>query len=225
MLEEQIKNEVTRLGSLASDKVPEKTKRKISGLVTDYKEPLSKRIIGALFEGDPKSVAKALITEVAIPKTKDIMADLFIGGIEKAIYGEDGPTSNKSYYSGYSSYSSKNQPTRRSSYDAYYDRGSGRYSVPESGKKPRVRWDRLVMATRPAAAELVRSLQDDIRRYKAVSVLDLYDYVTDIDEELGAMIDAEFPDNNWGWTNLDRVPIEAVAGGYWVKLPKPVRIN
>jgi hypothetical protein len=81
------------------------------------------------------------------------------------------------------------------------------------------------MRTRPEAMELLTSLRKDISRYTFVSVLQLYDYVTDIDEELGAQIDAEFPDNNWGWTNLDRVQIESVKGGFWVKFPKPVQIN
>lgn len=224
MLDEQINNEVTRLGNLASeDIVPEKTKRKISGLVENYKEPLSKRIIRSLFEGDPKSVAMSLISEVAIPKTKDILADFFTRGIEKAIYGDDDTRGGRNYYSGYSSYSN-NQPTRRSSYDSYYK--GERYRAPETiQQNPKVRWDRIVMRTRPQAMDLLNQLRDDLRRYHSVSITDLYDYVTDVDEELGAMIDSDFPDSNWGWVNLDRVPIEAVSGGYWVKLPKPVRIN
>ena len=217
MLEEQINKEVQRLSNLPSEDRPRK---KIGGLVENYKEPLSKRVLNALFEGDPKTIAVSLVREVAIPKTKDILADLFIGGIEKAIYGDDAVA--RGSYSGYSGY--KSQPTRKVSYEnAYYK--DGRYYTPEPTAKPKVRWDRIVMRTRPKAVELIGQLQDDIRRYKSVSVLELYDYVTDIDEELGAMIDAEFPDNNWGWVNLDRVPIESVPGGYWVKLPKPVRIN
>lgn len=225
MLDDQIKNEVTRLGNLAEDAAPERTKRKISGLIENYKEPLSKRIVRALFEGDPKSVALSLINEVAIPKTKDILADFFTRGIEKAIYGDDDTRGgNRGYYSGYSSSYSSSQPTRRSSYDSYY-RGERYYTPEPVGQRPKVRWDRIVMRTRPQAIDLVNQLRDDIKRYKAVSVSDLYDYITDADEELGAMIDSEFPDNNWGWVNLDRVPIESVSGGYWVKLPKPVRIN
>lgn len=81
------------------------------------------------------------------------------------------------------------------------------------------------MVSRPKAIELLDSLRADIRRYNYVTVLDLYDYVTDVDEELGTQIDSEFTDNNIGWYNLDRVPIEAVQGGYWLKLPKPVRVN
>jgi hypothetical protein len=225
MLDDHINKEIERLSNLPSDKGGMETpKKKISGLVENYKEPLGSRILTALFEGDPKTIVTSLINEVAIPKTKDILADLFIGGIEKAIYGDDADSGTRSYYSGYSS---KSQSARRSSYEAYYNNRSGRYYTQEPAPQetPRVRWDRIIMRTRPEAMELLTSLRKDISRYTFVSVLQLYDYVTDIDEELGAQIDAEFPDNNWGWTNLDRVQIESVKGGFWVKFPKPVQIN
>lgn len=216
MLENEITKEVNRL-STAGKSVPPPVKKKVQGLVEYYKEPITKRIMDALFEGDLKSVGSSLIYEVMIPKTKDLLADLFIGGIEKVIYGDD--TSQR-----YSSPSS----SRKASYDAYYN-NNNRYYHPNEQKQPqgkaKVRWDYIVMKTRPAAIELLEDLRNDIRKYSKVSVTELYDYVTDIDEELGAQIESEFPDSNWGWTNLDRVPIENVRGGYWIKLPKPTAIN
>lgn len=225
MLDEQIRNEVSRLSSNVPTEASRPRPKKINGLVENYQEPIGKRVIKALFENDLKTVGTELIYEVMIPKAKDIVADLFISGIEKAIYGDDAGSS-RSHYSGYSGYSSQ-APTRRASYDAYYDQRNGRYYTPEStvSRRPKVRWDRIVMVSRPKAIELLDSLRADIRRYNYVTVLDLYDYVTDVDEELGTQIDSEFTDNNIGWYNLDRVPIEAVQGGYWLKLPKPVRVN
>ncbi len=213
MPDDQITREANRLA-----KVPEKDqkdRKKVSGLVTDYKGPLGKRIIGMIFENDLKSVGTSLLYEVAIPKAKDILADLFIGGIERAIYGDSTPRSTRTNYS--------SGPSRKASYESYYE--SGRYYGSSiSNKKPVVRWDQIVMISRPKAIEVVECLRDDIRKYKKVSVSDLYDYVTDVDREYATLIDSEFTDRDWGWVNLDRVPIEHVNGGYWIKLPKPIQL-
>ena len=215
MLEDQIRSEVDRLSSLPQAERP-REKRKVPGLIENYKEPLMNRIIGAVFANDFKTVATSIIHEVLIPKTKDTLADIFIGGIQKAIYGD---SVGQTYYSGYS-----NGPGRKASYDDYYKtgyRGSAPAAVPA-----KVHWDRIVFPERELAVQLLSYLKEDLRRYKGgVSVLEMYDYVTEIDEKLGAQISSEFPDNNWGWTTVDNVPIVSVPGGYWVKFPRPERIN
>lgn len=214
MLDKQIDSEVKRLASYGN--YPEKKHKKIEGLIENYKEPLGKRVIDALFEGDIKTVVSSLTTEVLKPKAQDLLADLFIGGIEKWIYGDD---TQRSY--------TRSGPSRKASYDAYYS--GGKYytteTAPVGTPRAKVRWDRIVMKSRPAAMDLLENLRSDIKRYKKISVTDLYDYVTDIDEELGAAIDSEFGDSNYGWTNLDRVQIESVRDGFWLKLPKPVPID
>lgn len=212
MLDDQIKKETERLASLAETK----EKKKVGGLIEYYQEPLGQRIIKALFENDLKTVASSVVNEVMIPKAKDILADMFISGIQKAIYGDE---ASNTYYSGYSK-----GPGHKASYDNYYKDGYRAPVVEE--EKIKVRWDRIVFKDRERAVELLNNLRNDIRRYnEGVSVLDMYDYVTTIDEKLGAQIESEFPDNNWGWTNLDHVQIEHVSRGWWVKFPKPVRIN
>ena len=221
MLDDQIKKEADRLASLAT----KEPKKKVEGLIEYYKEPLSTRIVNALFENDLKTVASSVVNEVMIPKAKDILADMFISGIQKAIYGDE---ASSTYYSGYSK-----GPGHKASYDNYYKDGYRQPIAPV--EKAKVHWDRIVFRDDPGdsgsgrrrAVELLNNLKSDLRRYGegGVSVLEMYDYVTTIDEELGAQIESEFPDNNWGWTNLDHVPIEHVARGWWVKFPKPVRIN
>lgn len=213
MLDDQIKKEADRLASLAT----KEPKKKVEGLIEYYKEPLSTRIVNALFENDLKTVASSVVNEVMIPKAKDILADMFISGIQKAIYGDE---ASSTYYSGYSK-----GPGHKASYDNYYKDNYRQPVAPT--EKVKVHWDRIVFPSRERAVELLNNLRSDLRRYgnEGVSVLEMYDYVTTIDEELGAQIESEFPDNNWGWTNLDHVPIEHVARGWWVKFPKPVRIN
>ncbi len=212
MLDDHIKKEAERLASLAESK----EKKKVGGLIEYYQEPLGHRIVKALFENDLKTVATSVINEVMIPKAKDILADMFISGIQKAIYGDE---ASSTYYSGYSK-----GPGHKASYDNYYKDGYRAPVVEE--EKVKVRWDRIVFREREAGVELLSNLRNDIRRYgEGVSVADMYDYVTTIDEKLGKQIESEFPDNNWGWTNLDHVQIERVAKGWWVKFPKPVRIN
>lgn len=217
MLDDQIKKETERLASLATTE-PKKEHKKVGGLIEYYREPLAQRIIRALFENDLKTVATSVVNEVMVPKAKDILADMFISGIQKAIYGDDVST-NTSYYSGYAK-----GPGRKASYDDYYKDGYRAPMVAE--EKVKVRWDRIVFRDREKAVELVGNLKSDLQRYQqGVSILDMYDYVTEIDKKLESQIESEFPDNNWGWTNLDHVQIERVSGGWWVKFPKPVRIN
>lgn len=217
MLEEQIQNEVERLANLASNDTSKQKHKKIGGLVEYYKEPLLERILNSLFENDLKTTWRYVVDKVIVPKARGLLADIFIGGIQKAMFDDEA--------GGYGGYTPASGPGRKTSYDGYYKEGNY-YPATTSTSKPKVRWDRIVMRTRPQAVDLLESLKADIRRYKGgVSVLEMYDYVTEIDEALGAQINSEFPDNNWGWTNLDHVPIETVPGGYWVKFPKPVRIN
>ena len=216
MLDNEIQAEVERLGKYSSP--AKREHKKVAGLIENYQAPLSERVLHSLFEGDIESITKSLTKEVLKPKIQDLLADFFIGGIEKFIYGDDSQRS----------YSRSSGPSRKASYDAYYS--NGKYYTPEpsrssSSKPPKVKWDQIVMRTRPAAVELLDNIRSDIRRYKKVSITDLYDYVTDIDEALGASIDSEFPDSNYGWTNLDRVSIESVRDGFWIRFPKPVPIN
>lgn len=222
MLENEIQKEVNRLANAGKSQAPP-VKKRVEGLIEYYKEPLTKRVMDALFEGDIRTVATSLTKEVLKPKVQDLLADLFIGGIEKWIYGDD--TDSRTFTRGANG-------GRKASYDAYYNNGKY-YTQPSAASSQantaKVRWDRIILKTRPAAIELLDDLRNDIRKYKKVSVTDLYDYVTEIDEELGAQIESEFPDSNWGWKNLDRVPIENIRTkdglAYWVKLPKPVDIN
>lgn len=214
MLEDQINNEVRRLSTAAGSPPPKK--KRVEGLVEYSKEPIGRRIFDALFEGDLKTVASSIVYEIMIPKTKDLLADIFIGGIEKAIYGDDSAPAR----------TTKSGGSHKASYDAYYSNGRYYTQPPKAAPvKQKVRWNYIVMKTRPRAVELLNDLRNDISRYGKVSVTELYDYVTEIDEELGAQIESEFPDSNWGWNNLDRVSIEHVRDGYWIKLPKPVDIN
>lgn len=220
MLENEIQREVNRLASAGKNAPP--PKKKVAGLIEYYQEPLGKRVMDALFEGDIRTVATSLTKEVLKPKVQDLLADLFIGGIEKWIYGDDSDART---------YTRTSVGGRKASYDAYYN-GGKYYTQPNPAvpaEKVKVRWDRIILKTRPAAIELLEDLRNDIRKYKKVSVTDLYDYVTEIDEDLGSQIESEFGNSNWGWKSLDRVPIEQIrvkdGYGFWVKFPKPVDIN
>ena len=226
MLEDTIKKEVYRLSKLPAKS--EKSNKKIPGLVENYTEPVGKKILDALFENDLKTVGYSIINDVLMPRGKELLADMFMFGIRKWMFDDDtGAT-----YNGYSS--SRSSGGVSTSYDAYYKGGS--YGAPPTlTQKTKVKWDRIILRDRRRALELLDDLREDARRYKkGVSILQMYDYLTEIDEELGAQVQSEFPDHDYGWTNFDHIPIETVrikdekgrvCDGYWVKFPKPVQLD
>lgn len=164
-----------------------------------------------LANSDGTSVIGYVVNEILVPAAKDMIADAFIQGVERAIFGETRSPSRRS----------ASRPGNGPSYVNY-----SRYSTPvgttrreESTRPPMSRrargmhdFDEILLATRAEAEEVLKRMHDLIDRYGTVSVSDLY-------EMLG--LDVSYTDEKYGWLDLTRSGVHYTRSGYMLDLPRP----
>ena len=200
---------------LAGGKVREKhALKKIDGYAGELKRSAWRKFKDTFFEEDLPSVKKDIIKDIAIPAIKDLIADIFIGGIERTLFGT-GVRSSRRLRTGYSQLARR---IAQPSYASYYD--NRRQPARESEvpfDEDETTFKNIVLRDRAAATDLLETLREAIRDYGNVSVAELYEAV---DKE-----SLNFTDNYLGWTNLDNVQIRRVSTGYWLDLPKPVQLQ
>lgn len=190
--------------------------KKVSGLVKDYKKSPFRKFTDVFFEEDIHTVKESLVREIVIPTIKNFMADIFIGGIERALFGESrgrrSPTTNYSSslvrsitnISGYRDYSSQQKQQQTNNVTKKFT------------------LDDVVMSDRASAEDLRLALIEEINTHGSVSVAQLYDSISD-ESDIGNM---DFANNYYGWKNLDGLQIAHVGYGmYKLIFPKPVQLD
>lgn len=181
-----------------------KTLKKVGGLVKGYERAPWKKFIGMFFEEDFGAVVKYLITDVIRPRGKDFLAETFIAGIERAIYGDGARPS-----------SSRNSSSLNTN-ATNYNKASSVRKVTTDSETPKFAFDDVVLEDRAHAQDLLDTLRGTIGKYGYVRVSELYDI-------LEAPELSDFTDNYWGWKDLSNVPIIRLFGGkYTLGFPKPV---
>ena len=213
-VEDLVRTEVNRITSGTGSKKKETRPIKhVSGFVSNPKKSPMRKFADVFFEEDLKTVKESLIREVVIPTIKGFLADIFIGGIERTLYGSSGRgTSNV----GRTLTNSLVRSVTSTPYNDYTQ--AQRTQV--INNQPRFSFRDVVMRDRSSAEDLLRTLREAIDRYGNVSVAELYDAL-DATDEAGS----DYMDNKWGWTNLDNVQIKRVNYGYWLDLPRPVALT
>lgn len=185
-----------------TDAAPGKRRiRKVSGYVPQKDNPF-KKFAGMFFEEDFKTVRNGLFYEVIIPTIKGFIADIFIQGLERALWGTSSAKTR-----------SRTDYTRASRSSLVRDAVQ-----PETETKERFSFTDVVMQDRSSAQDLLDSLREAIKEYGSVSVNDLYDALDRSDNQ-------DFVNVHWGWKNLDDVQIKRTRTGWWVDLPKPVSLR
>jgi hypothetical protein len=69
----------------------------------------------------------------------------------------------------------------------------------------------IILASRADAEDVLDRLRDLINQYEMATVSDLYDLVG---------LTGEFTDDKWGWYDLRSAAVQAVRGGYLLRLPR-----
>jgi hypothetical protein len=181
--------------------------RKVGGYAGELKKNAFQKFADVFFEEDLPTVKRSLIREVVIPTIKDFIADIFIGGVERTLYGTGSRTKRD--------YSSRVKNVSSASWRSYYDgkRDSSRTKDDDDDFS----FKDVVMRDRSSAQDLLDTLKEAIRDYKNVSVAELYEA---LDKE-----SVNFTDNYYGWTDLSDATIRRVATGYWLDLPKPEQLR
>ena len=200
-----ILTEAERLIDQHGTQEQKKTLKKVTGLVKGYERAPWRKFIGMFFEEDFGTVLKYLVSDVIKPRGKDFLAEMFIAGIERAIYGDGSvPPSSRSSLSGQKNYSTSSVL---------------KSSTPSTSQSPKFSFDDVVMQDRAAAQDLLDTLRGAIAKYGYVKVSELYDI-------LDSPKLSDFTDNYWGWKDLSNVPIIRLFGGkYTLGLPKPIPIE
>lgn len=175
-------------------------------------EPASeKRTVGSRFKetffGESfSSVKDYVIWDIMMPALKEFLYNLPQAILGALFYGD---TSG-----GYRSSSSRRTESRSYSRRENYSRYSSRREELSRGSSRRYDFDRFEFNSRQEAQDVLYEMLGEIEEHGQCSVADFY-------EMIGKDSQAEWIDQKWVWTDLDRVRITPRRGRYVILLPEP----
>lgn len=178
----------------------------VRGKVTLKEQNDIQKIANDFLAEDLKTVKDRIIAEYLIPMLKNGLCSIFNSAINIALWGDDRSRSSSTNYS-----SSSRQ---RNSYDRYYQ--DGQSSRPGPSGRPARTLQNLDFEVRYDADGILNEMYDALRKYKQVSVGDLWDMMG---------VSNESTDYNYGWYNLDGAYIKGIPGGYRLVLPRPIPLS
>lgn len=183
-----------------------------------------KRSVGA-------ELGKYAMDEIIVPKSKEVMRDMFSGivnmfadaargSVDKFLYPDgNAPKKNQqsTYYTGHTNYTSYSKPIAVSDYRSTQQRGRDPIGS-RSGCDVECVW----VATEDDAKDICELLIENIENYGKAKVATLY-------EKIGKRTtEADF---SYGWTNRDQVRYfydtksPDASKRWYIDLPKPVDIR
>lgn len=183
-----------------------------AGLVQN-KKPLGRKI-AELFGGESmKSVGEHVLTDVFLPRAKEMLVDGIIEGAHRAVFGSNrssGPVSDRSRTSKYAYNQQFVSPNKG------YGSSAPSQRAPEMDSRGPNDFRDYLFPSRGQAEEIVDNLIAVLDQYGTVSV-----------HELKAMIGktGEFTDQKWGWKNLREAGVSRDRDGYRLDLPKLVSLD
>lgn len=186
-----------------AEKKPEKKFEKVTtGKVATKEKNDIQKVASMFIAEDLKTVKDHILKDVAVPKLQDFFADLMIATINMIFRGDDRPRNN---YSG--SYAQPN----RVSYNQYSGRNNN-----QARPAAAINYQDVIFSSRGDAEEVLSQMIDAISTYNCVSVADFYDLVG---------MTSNYTDNKYGWYDMRSAYVQAVNGGYIIRLPKPGALN
>lgn len=178
----------------------------VRGKVTLKEQNDIQKIANDFLAEDLKTVKDRIIAEYLIPMLKNGLCSIFNSAINIALWGDDRSRSSSTNYS----ISSR----QRNSCDRYYQ--DGQSSRPGTSGRPARTLQNLDFEVRYDADGTLNEMYDALRKYKQVSVGDLWDMMG---------VSNESTDYNYGWYNLDGAYIKGIPGGYRLVLPRPIPLS
>lgn len=179
----------------ANDKKVEKV---VKGKVKVKKKNEIQKLAGSIISEDAKNVKSYILMDVLLPAIKDAIEDIVTNGVHMLLRGE---SSSRRSSSGVSKISYNKVYTSRDRYDspvrhrtlAGYDFGTITFDYKED------------------AEDVLHTLDEILDEYHFVSVADLYYAIGE---------DANYTDDNFGWTSLRSAEIVRTRDGYSIRFPK-----
>jgi hypothetical protein len=184
----------------------------LSGEVQKRKAPMGKRIRNAFFEGSNESVKDYILLEVLIPYTKDLLAELTIGSVERKIFG-DGVSRGRrpgGRHGGHAPSRFDYNGISRGPIQQYRGREEPRQQLSRRARMSHT-FEEVEFSSRPDALAILTQMVTILDQYEHVTVADFYSLVG---------YTPDFTDQNWGWTDLrGTVPRRVRGGGFILDLP------
>lgn len=175
------------------------------------KKGVGRRFKELFFGGEGKSAATFVFGDVLLPALKNMVVDAGSKGLERLIYGDNGPRRR----TGPGGYDGRPRVSYNTPVDRSYGRGRGH--LPDQpalrGPQPR-RHDagEIILYSREEAESVLERMVDVIDKFEVVTVADLYDLVG---------LPSTYVDNSWGWTSLQYSGVRQIREGFLLDLPVP----
>lgn len=191
-----------------TERPEKKVEKVVTGEVTLRKKPMGKKFAETFFGGSAKEAGSAMVWQVLLPKTKEMIADATTSYIQQMLFGDHARVINKG----------KPEPGRVN-YGASYKAASAHPAMQDPrvlSRRARASHDfsEVVLESRSEAQGVLDGLYALLSQYHVVSVADLYDLI-------GVSVNGDYTADNWGWTSLQGSGIAYAAGRYLLDLPNP----
>jgi hypothetical protein len=183
-----------------------------TGEVKQKRRSLRKQLGEAFVAGDLKTSAKYAMMDIFLPGARDMIFEVFQGGLEKFFFGDGrrrGSTVPQHGAEGFQQY--------HRAYSGGPLMSGGPARAMSRAARARHNFDEIMLASRGDAEEVINQMFEVLSRYGEVKVADLYDLVG---------IPTAHTDHKWGWTSLRGAGTQRMRdGSYLLDLPDPVPLG
>lgn len=182
------------------DKPEKKVEKVVNGQVKIRKKNELRKFTDIFINEDISNVKTYIVTDVLIPSLKKAFSEIIKTGTDMLLYGTIA--------------SKNNSNMRRVSYNSYYD--SSHSTRAYSPRNYSYSFDDIIFNSYGEAEEVLIEMNNLVKKYKIVSVADLYDL---------AGIPCRYTDNRYGWMELRDADVVRVRDGYMLRLPKALPLD
>jgi hypothetical protein len=169
---------------------------------------------GGFFQETGKSLGMYIVNEVIIPNVKSLIVDIMTNGSERAVWGNSRPR-GATRGGGPYNYSATSRGYGTTTYPSV---GNATPTNPTLSKQNRAihNFNEIILETREDAERILLAMDEIIVYGGRVTVGDYLQLCG---------FEANFAEEQWGWTDLQNASVHAVRGGYMIRLPRTVPIS
>lgn len=186
----------------------------VEGEVVLRKKSLGKRFRETFFADDGITIREYITEDILIPAFRDLLYDVTIGSVERALFRDGRPASRGFRASGRGGFPGGGGGFR---YDLAARGGAlSRRDDPRDGMSRRARaahnFEEIIFPSRSDAEAVLTALFDILEQYNEVKLSEFYE---------AAGISGNFTDERYGWTDLRGSRAVRTRNGWLLDLPRP----
>lgn len=186
----------------------------LKGTVVVKKPSFASRLKETFIAEDARDVGDYILWDILVPTIKRTIRDIIVGSADRIFLGTGVSSSNSNLYR-----ERGVTYVRRTDYGAA-SRPTIKATNVKVENKPQSHinfgLDDIVFDNYEDASSVLERLVDYLDTYGQVTVDDYFDLIGK---------SSSFTTQNWGWRSLSSATIITTAGGYFIKLPKPIIIK